>query len=172
MTEKPVAAPDASPAAATEQPAAKPLKHADIVGVQPHRAPFLLVDRVVEVEAGKRVRAYKNVSANEEFFNGHFPGMPVMPGVLQIEALAQASAFLTASLDGFDPKKQVAFLMSIDEVKFRRLVEPGDRLDLEVELLQSRRGIVKVHGKSSVDGERACEAVITAAIRDRPQAGG
>ena len=172
MTEKPVAAPDASPAAAAEKPASKPLKHADIVGVLPHRYPFLLVDRVVEVEAGKRVRAYKNVSANEEFFNGHFPGMPVMPGVLQIEALAQASAFLTASLDGFDPKKQVAFLMSIDDVKFRRLVEPGDRLDLEVELLQSRRGIVKVHGKSSVDGERACEAVITAAIRDRPQAGG
>jgi 3-hydroxyacyl-[acyl-carrier-protein] dehydratase len=94
--------------------------------------------------------------------------MPVMPGVLQIEALAQASAFLTASMEGFDPAKQVAFLMSIDEVKFRRLVEPGDRLDLEVELLQSRRGIVKVQGKSSVDGDRACEAVITAAIRDRP----
>jgi 3-hydroxyacyl-[acyl-carrier-protein] dehydratase len=156
-------------APATTTPAAsKPLKYADIVGVLPHRYPFLLVDRVVEVEPGKRVRAYKNVSANEEFFNGHFPGMPVMPGVLQIEALAQASAFLTASMDGFDPKKQVAFLMSIDEVKFRRLVEPGDRLDLEVELLQSRRGIVKVQGKSSVDGDRACEAVITAAIRDRP----
>lgn len=158
--------PPTTPAAA----AGKALKYADIVGVLPHRYPFLLVDRVVEVEPGKRVRAYKNVSANEEFFNGHFPGMPVMPGVLQIEALAQASAFLTASMDGFDPKKQVAFLMSIDEVKFRRLVEPGDRLDLEVELLQSRRGIVKVHGKSSVDGERACEAVITAAIRDRPTA--
>ncbi|MBM4283524.1 MAG: 3-hydroxyacyl-ACP dehydratase FabZ [Deltaproteobacteria bacterium] len=149
----------------------KPLKYTDIIGVLPHRYPFLLVDRVVAVEPGKRVRAYKNVSANEEFFNGHFPGMPVMPGVLQIEALAQASAFLTASMEGFEPKKQVAFLMSIDEVKFRRLVEPGDRLDLEVELLQSRRGIVKVQGKSSVDGDRACEAVITAAIRDRPGAG-
>ncbi len=159
-----------APAPAADS-AFKPLKYADIVGVLPHRYPFLLVDRVVAVEPGKRVRAYKNVSANEEFFNGHFPGMPVMPGVLQIEALAQASAFLTASMEGFDPKKQVAFLMSIDEVKFRRLVEPGDRLDLEVELLQSRRGIVKVQGKSSVDGDRACEAVITAAIRDRPTAG-
>lgn len=145
-------------------------KWAEITAVLPHRYPFLLVDRVVEVEAGKRVKAYKNVSANEDFFNGHFPGMPVMPGVLQIEALAQASAFLTSSMDGFDPGKQVAFLMSIDDVKFRRLVEPGDRLDLEVELLQARRGIIKVQGKSSVDGERACEATITVAIRDRPKA--
>jgi 3-hydroxyacyl-[acyl-carrier-protein] dehydratase len=145
------------------------LKYADITSVLPHRYPFLLVDRVVHVEPGKRVRAYKNVSANEEFFNGHFPGLPVMPGVLQLEALAQAAAFLTASLQGFDASRQVAFLMSMDEVKFRRLVEPGDRLDLEVELLQSRRGILKVQGRSSVDGERACEAVITAAIRDRPR---
>jgi 3-hydroxyacyl-[acyl-carrier-protein] dehydratase len=145
-----------------------PLKYAEIVGVLPHRYPFLLVDRVVEVEPGKRVRAYKNVSANEEFFQGHFPGLPVMPGVLQIEALAQAAAFLMASLDGFDAKNQVAFLMSVDGVKFRRLVEPGDRLDLEVELVQARRGIVKVLGRSTVDGERACEAQITAAVRDRP----
>jgi 3-hydroxyacyl-[acyl-carrier-protein] dehydratase len=151
----------------TEAKAANPLKYKEITEILPHRYPFLLVDRVVEVEPGKRVKAYKNVSANEEFFNGHFPGMPVMPGVLQIEALAQTSAFLTASLDGFDPKTQVAFLMSIDGVKFRRLVEPGDRLDLEVELLQSRRGIIKVMGKSSVDGERACEAEITVAIRPR-----
>ena len=146
------------------------LKWADITKILPHRYPMLLVDRVVEVEPGKRVKAYKNVTANEPFFNGHFPDMPIMPGVLQIEALAQASAFLTSSLDGFDPGKSVAFLMSIDDVKFRRLVEPGDRLDLEVVLLQSRRGIVKVQGKSSVDGERACEAVITVAIRDRPTA--
>jgi 3-hydroxyacyl-[acyl-carrier-protein] dehydratase len=160
-----------SAATPSDKATMKPLKYAEITAILPHRYPFLLVDRVVEVEPGKRVRAYKNVSANEQFFNGHFPGLPVMPGVLQIEALAQTAAFLTASLDGFDPTKQVAFLMSIDEVKFRRLVEPGDRLDLEVEMLQSRRGIVKVQGKSSVDGDRACEAVITAAIRDRPKAG-
>ncbi|MDP2344911.1 MAG: 3-hydroxyacyl-ACP dehydratase FabZ [Deltaproteobacteria bacterium] len=144
------------------------LKWADITKILPHRYPFLLVDRVVEVEPGKRVKAYKNVTANEPFFAGHFPGMPVMPGVLQIEALAQTSAFLTSSLEGFDPDKSVAFLMSIDDVKFRRLVEPGDRLDLEVELVQSRRGIIRVKGKSSVDDLRACEAVITVAIRDRP----
>jgi len=145
-------------------------KWAEITAILPHRYPFLLVDRVVEVEPGRRVKAYKNVSANEPFFNGHFPGMPIMPGVLQLEALAQTSAFLTSSLDGFDPGRQVAFLMSMDEVKFRRLVEPGDRLDLEVELLQSRRGILKVQGRSSVDGERASEAIITVAIRERPKA--
>lgn len=163
------APPAPSDAAAARDPAVL-LKWGDITKVLPHRYPMLLVDRVVEIVPGKRVKAYKNVSANEPFFNGHFPGLPVMPGVLQIEALAQASAFLTSSLDGFDPGKSVAFLMSIDDVKFRRLVEPGDRLDLEIELLQSRRGIVKVQGKSSVDGERACEAVITVAIRTRPAA--
>lgn len=170
MTEANAPSPAGSAGVVVEKAAMKALKYAEITAILPHRYPFLLVDRVVEIEAGKKVRAYKNCSANEMFFQGHFPGLPVMPGVLQIEALAQASAFLTASMEGFDPKKSVAFLMSIDDVKFRRLVEPGDRLDLEVELLQSRRGIVKVQGKSSVDGERACEATITAAIRDRPTA--
>lgn len=147
-----------------------PLKYEDITRILPHRYPFLLVDRVVEVDPGKRVKGYKNVSANEGFFNGHFPGLPVMPGVLQVEALAQTSALLAVTDAGFDPEKQVAYLMSIDDVKFRRPVVPGDRLDLEVELIQSRRGIVKVQGRATVDGERACEAVITAAIRDRPTA--
>lgn len=146
-----------------------PLKYEDITRILPHRYPFLLVDRVVEVEPGKRVKGYKHVSANEQFFNGHFPGLPVMPGVLQVEALAQTAALLAVTDAGFDPDKQVAYLMSIDDVKFRRPVVPGDRLDLDVELVQSRRGIVKVQGRATVDGERACEAVITAAIRDRPQ---
>lgn len=145
-----------------------PLKWHDITKILPHRYPFLLVDRIVEVDAGKRVKGYKNVTANEEFFNGHFPGLPVMPGVLQVEALAQTAAVLATSMEGFDPEKHVAYLMTLDEVKFRRPVEPGDRLDLEVEVVQSRRGIIKVQGRSSVDGERACEALITAAIRDRP----
>lgn len=145
-----------------------PLGYREITKVLPHRYPFLLVDRVVAVEPGKRVRAYKNVSANEPFFTGHFPGLPVMPGVLQIEALAQASAMLVTDLEGFDLEKQVAYLMSVDNVKFRRLVVPGDRLDLEVTMETFRRGIMKVNGRATVDGERACEAVITAAIRDRP----
>lgn len=145
-----------------------PLRYEDIVKILPHRYPFLLLDRVVEVEEGKRVVGYKNVSANEPFFNGHFPGLPVMPGVLQIEALAQTSAILAISDANYDPERQVAYLMSIDGVKFRRPVVPGDRLDLEATLLQSRRGILKVQGRASVDGARACEATITAAVRDRP----
>ena len=145
-----------------------PLKYEDIVRILPHRYPFLLVDRVIEVEEGKRVLGYKNVSANEPFFTGHFPGLPVMPGVLQIEALAQTSALLAIADANYDPDRQVAYLMSIDGVKFRRPVVPGDRLDLEATLLQSRRGILKVQGRATVDGERACEATITAAVRDRP----
>jgi 3-hydroxyacyl-[acyl-carrier-protein] dehydratase len=151
----------------TENNLEKPLKFADIANILPHRYPFLLVDRVVHIEAGKLVRAYKNVTINEPFFNGHFPGLPVMPGVLQLEALAQTAAVLTTQMEGFSPQTHVAFLMSIDEAKFRRVVEPGDRLDLEVELVQMRRGIVKVNGRASVDGERAAEAVITAIIRPR-----
>jgi 3-hydroxyacyl-[acyl-carrier-protein] dehydratase len=146
-----------------------PLMYQQITAILPHRYPFLLVDRVVEVDPGKRVKAYKNVTANEPFFQGHFPGLPVMPGVLQIEALAQAACVLALNLEGFDPATHVAYLMSLDEVKFRRLVVPGDRLDLDVELVQSRRGIMKLHGKATVDGERASEAVITAAIRERPR---
>jgi 3-hydroxyacyl-[acyl-carrier-protein] dehydratase len=146
-----------------------PMKWADITALLPHRYPFLLIDRVVEVDEGKRVKAYKNLSANEDFFNGHFPGLPVMPGVLQVEALAQAAAVLAMSLPGFDTKTHVAYLMSLDDVKFRRIVEPGDRLDLEVEVVQLKRSIAKVHGKATVDGERACEATITAALRERPR---
>lgn len=147
-----------------------PLFWQDITRVLPHRYPFLLIDRVVELEAGKRVKGYKNVTANEPFFNGHFPGLPVMPGVLQVEALAQAAAVLTSTFGDFDPKTHVAYLMSMDEVKFRRLVVPGDRLDLEVEVVHLKRSIAKVHGRATVDGERACEATITAAIRERPAA--
>jgi 3-hydroxyacyl-[acyl-carrier-protein] dehydratase len=148
----------------------KPMGFAEITKVLPHRYPFLLIDRVVELDPGKRVKAYKNVTANEDFFNGHFPGLPVMPGVLQLEALAQAAAVLASTFGDFDPATHVAYLMSMDEVKFRRIVVPGDRLDLEVEVQHMKRSIAKVHGRATVDGERAAEAVITAAIRERPKA--
>jgi 3-hydroxyacyl-[acyl-carrier-protein] dehydratase len=144
------------------------LKYAEITKQLPHRYPFLLIDRIVEMEPKKMVRAYKNVTANEPFFNGHFPGLPVMPGVLQIEALAQAAGLLSMTMDGVDPETHVGYLMSLDDVKFRRLVEPGDRLDLHVEVILIKRSIVKVQGRATVDGERACEAVITAAVRERP----
>jgi 3-hydroxyacyl-[acyl-carrier-protein] dehydratase len=170
--EKPVAEAQPAPAPVVAAGGAVPqtLKWAEITKLLPHRYPFLLIDRVVAVDPGKSVKAYKNVSANEHFFEGHFPGMPVMPGVLQIEALAQTACVLTLSLPGFSPDTHVAFLMSMDDVKFRRLVEPGDRLDLEVEVLQMKKSIVKVQGRATVDGERAAEAVITAAIRERPKA--
>ncbi len=146
------------------------LKYADIIKRLPHRYPFLLIDRVTFVDPGKRVKAYKNVSANEQFFQGHFPGMPVMPGVLQIEALAQTAGVLSMTVPGVSPLTHVGYLMSLDDVKFRRLVEPGDRLDLEVEVTQMKRSIVKVRARATVDGERACEATITAAIRELPRA--
>jgi 3-hydroxyacyl-[acyl-carrier-protein] dehydratase len=145
-----------------------PLTYNAITEILPHRYPFLLVDRVVELEAGERVKAYKNLTANEPFFQGHFPGHPVMPGVLQIEALAQAAAVLARSFGEFDPATDIAYLMSIDDVKFRRMVVPGDRLDLEVKVERFKRKIVRVRGQATVDGERACEATITAAIRPRP----
>ena len=99
----------------------------DVLEIQkllPHRYPFLLVDRVVSIEAGKSLKAYKNVSVNEPFFNGHFPGHPVMPGVLVLEALAQASALLAYRSTGFDPSQKVTYLMAIDRAKFRRLRMP------------------------------------------------
>lgn len=146
-----------------------PIKHGDIARILPHRYPFLLIDRVVELEPGKRLRGYKNLTLNEDFFNGHFPGLPVMPGVLQLEAMAQASAILTYYSSSLDADAQIAYLMSMNDVKFRRVVEPGDRLDIEMEVLRLRRGLCKVKGTCFVDGERASEAVITAAIRDRPE---
>src|SRR4029453_5668196 len=103
-----------------------------IMSVLPHRYPLLLVDRVLEMEPGKRIVALKNVSVNEEYFVGHFPGQPVMPGVLIIEALAQAGAILACKSSTYDPAKQVIYFMAIDGAKFRKPVVPGDQLHLEV----------------------------------------
>jgi 3-hydroxyacyl-[acyl-carrier-protein] dehydratase len=131
----------------------------------PHTYPFLLVDRVIEIEVGKRILAYKNLTHNESFFNGHFPGNPIMPGVLQIEALAQAGAILCHQSKLYDATTQVAVLAGIDEVRFRRVVRPGDRLDLQVELLAFKKVLGKLKAKALVDGEVACEAIILAAIK-------
>lgn len=137
----------------------------EIASILPHRFPFLLVDRVREL-ADDKIVAIKNVSWNEPFFQGHFPGMPVMPGVLMVEAMAQAGGILAARTSNYDPEKQVMFFMAIDKVKFRKPVQPGDQLVIEVVPL--RRGkIWKMQGKAMVDGEVVCSAEFLATMADR-----
>ncbi len=139
----------------------------EIQKLLPHRYPFLLVDRVVSIEPGKTLRAYKNVSVNEPFFDGHFPGHPVMPGVLVLEALAQASAILCYRSTGFDPSQKVTYLMAIDGAKFRKPTVPGDRLDLEVEVLRLKGAVVKTRGVAKVDGEVVAEGEFLATVVDK-----
>jgi beta-hydroxyacyl-ACP dehydratase FabZ len=132
--------------------------------ILPHRYPFLLVDRVDSVEADKIV-ARKMVTANEPFFEGHFPGNPIMPGVLIVEALAQAGALLVAPQVGFDPARQVIFFMAIDKVKFRKPVVPGDALSLEVVPLRKGGSVWKMRGEAKVDGVVVAEAEFLAGIK-------
>lgn len=129
----------------------------------PHRYPFLLVDKVLEVEEGKRVTAIKNVTINEPFFQGHFPDYPVMPGVLIVEAMAQVGAI--AILGKEENKGKIGFLAGIDKCRFKRQVKPGDQLKLEVEITRVKGPIGKGKGVATVDGEVACEAEIMFAIQ-------
>ena len=133
----------------------------------PHRYPFLLVDRVLELEKGKRIKALKNVTINEPFFEGHFPNRPVMPGVLMLEALAQASALLSFDALGAAPDDQMIYYFAgMNDVRFRRPVEPGDQLILEAELLRMKAGIFKFKGRALVGDELAVEAELTCAMRN------
>ncbi|MEK4027739.1 MULTISPECIES: 3-hydroxyacyl-ACP dehydratase FabZ [Bacillaceae] len=129
----------------------------------PHRYPFLLVDKVLEVEEGKRAVGIKNVTANEEFFNGHFPDYPVMPGVLIVEALAQVGA--VAMLMKEENRGKLAFFGGIDSCRFKRQVVPGDQLRLEVEMTRLRGPVGKGKAVATVNGELACEAEITFALK-------
>ncbi len=132
----------------------------------PHRYPFLLVDRVLELDKGKTIKALKNVTINEPFFEGHFPHRPVMPGVLMLEALAQAAALLSFdALDASPTDDMVYYFAGIDGARFKRPVEPGDQLILEAELLRMKAGIFKFKTRASVDGELAVEAELTCAMR-------
>jgi 3-hydroxyacyl-[acyl-carrier-protein] dehydratase len=138
-----------------------------IKDIIPHRYPFLLVDRVLEVEEGKRAVGIKNVSANEEFFNGHFPEYPVMPGVLIVEALAQVGA--VAMLKKEENRGRLAFFAGIDSCRFKRQVVPGDQLRLEVEIIRLRGSLGKGKATATVDGEIACEAEIMFALGDKKE---
>jgi len=138
----------------------------EIMARIPHRYPFLLVDRVLDFEEGKWIKALKNVTINEPFFQGHFPQEPIMPGVLQIEAMAQAGGIL-ALLDG-KMKDMLAFFMTVNNVKFRKPVVPGDQLIFDVKVIKVSRGsIVQCHGDASVDGSKVSEADLMFTLVDR-----
>ncbi|HSK75619.1 MAG TPA: 3-hydroxyacyl-ACP dehydratase FabZ [Thermoanaerobaculia bacterium] len=137
-----------------------------ILSVLPHRYPLLLVDRVLEMEPGKRIVAIKNVTINEPFFLGHFPGRPVMPGVLLIEGMAQSGGLLLLA-DIPDRDRKLIYFASIEEAKFRRPVVPGDQVRYELEVLRLRSTYCKLAGKVTVDGQLAAEAVISSAMVDR-----
>ncbi|MCD6026634.1 MAG: fabZ [Solimicrobium sp.] len=132
----------------------------------PHRYPLLLVDRVLNWESGKSITAIKNVTANEEFFNGHFPHKPVMPGVLMIEAMAQAAALLSFLTLGQKPDdNMVVYFLGIDNARFKRPVEPGDQLRMEVDIVKVARGVWKYKARASVDGQLAVEADLMCTMR-------
>lgn len=138
-----------------------------ILDILPHRYPFLLVDRIVEVVPGEKMLAYKNVSFNEPFFEGHFPENPVMPGVLTVEALAQTAALLAFLTEPTNMDSKVMYLAGVDNARFKRPVRPGDRLDLEATLVRRKGPVWKMAGKASVAGTLVAEAELTATLADR-----
>jgi 3-hydroxyacyl-[acyl-carrier-protein] dehydratase len=144
------------------------LRIAEIMRILPHRYPFLLVDRVLEVDQDKRIVALKNVSINEPFFNGHFPGAPVMPGVLTIESMAQAGAILGLLEKKADLSKTLVYFLGIDEAKFRRPIVPGDQMRIVVEVLRRKAIVWKMKGEVYVGSELAAEATLLSSIGAQP----
>lgn len=131
----------------------------------PHRYPFLLVDKVIDYQLNDYLVAIKNVTVNEPFFPGHFPGRPVMPGVLMIEAMAQAAGILAYKSAGYDPKEHLFYLASIDNVRFKQMVVPGDQLTLKITFTGRKRNFWKIHGEATVEGKTACVADILCAAQ-------
>ncbi len=152
----------------TDNAAIGPLDIKRVMAALPHRYPMLLVDRVEAIEPGVSIVAIKAVTINEGFFNGHFPGRPIMPGVLIVEALAQAAGVLAVHSLGLEDSGKLVYFMAIEEAKFRAPVEPGCLLRLEVEFVQMRSKVSKFAGRALVDGKVAAEARFTAMIADPP----
>ena len=157
----------------TEVQTTAEIKTLDINAIKeylPHRYPLLLVDRVTSLVIGEEIRAIKAVTFNEQFFQGHFPGRPIMPGVLQIEALAQAAAVLAIETLELAGTGELVYFMAIDGAKFRNPVEPGCLLELNVGFVQKRTRVCKFWGKASVEGRSTCEVEFTAMVADPPAA--
>ncbi|MCL2790492.1 MAG: 3-hydroxyacyl-ACP dehydratase FabZ [Desulfobulbus sp.] len=140
-----------------------PLDVKDIMAILPHRYPFLLVDRIVEVEQGKYITGIKNVTMNEPFFQGHFPGEPVMPGVLILEAMAQVGSIL-ACLSDQEMIGRLAYFAGVDKARFRKIVRPGDQLVLKLTMLKQKGKVIKMAGQALVDGQLATEAELMASF--------
>jgi len=140
----------------------------NVTDILPHRPPFLMVDKILEVEPGRSARAVKCVSANEPYLAGHFPGFPVMPGVLLVEAIAQTAALAASGLGG----DTIGVLAGIDEARFRRVVRPGDVLEITSEILSMKKSIGKAHGRAEMDGAVVAEATVLFAIRSKDDLGG
>lgn len=138
-----------------------------ILGVLPHRFPFVMVDRVTEIARSKFIRGHKCVSYNEPYFQGHFPERPIMPGVMVLEALSQIGGILAYASEPFDPITNLMFFLGIDKAKFRRTIVPGDRMDLYVEVLHHRSNVWRFRGEASVDGTLCAEAELLASVVDR-----
>ena len=139
----------------------------EIMGLLPHGYPFLLVDRIVELEIGKRIVGIKNVTINEPFFQGHFPGQPIMPGVLIVEAMAQTAGVLAFKSMPEEFKKKVVYFMGIDKVRFRRPVQPGDQIRMEMVVSKQRKSIWGFTGKAYVEDQLAAEAELMAMVSDK-----
>ena len=140
---------------------------AKILEVLPHRYPFVMVDRVTEIESGKCIRGHKMVSYNEPWCEGHFPGRPILPGVLIIEALAQIGGILAYASEPFDASTSIMYFLGIDKAKFRHTVTPGDKLDLFVEVVHHRSNVWKMRGEATVDGTLCAQGELLASIVDR-----
>ncbi len=141
----------------------------EVMEYLPHRYPFLLIDRVLDMEVGKSITAIKNVSINEPFFPGHFPGSPVMPGVLILEAMAQAAALLSFKTENYAPSEiGIVYFAGIDGARFKKPVVPGDQLLIKIEIVRRMRGIWKYKGRVEVEGALVAEADLMATLRDKP----